>query len=185
MTNNETVSTAGARDFRSTALSGKKPGETMTENEFVQRVKEQNKKLYLSALSVVKNTADAEDAVASAVAYAWEKLSSLRDESRFDAWLLKITYTEAKKIKKSRREYENVYELSDAFAYQPQTEELEFFDVLSSYGLDETSKLILTMKFVYGYTLPEIAKAAKLPLPNVKSKYYRSLDRLADKLGLQ
>ena len=33
----------------------------MTEQEFVQRVKEQNKKLYLSALSVVKNAADAEN----------------------------------------------------------------------------------------------------------------------------
>ena len=53
----------------------------MTENEFVSRVKDQNKKLYLSALSVVKNAADAEDAVASAVAYAWEKLADLRDEN--------------------------------------------------------------------------------------------------------
>ena len=34
----------------------------MTENEFVSRVSEQNKKLYLSALSVVRNAADAEDA---------------------------------------------------------------------------------------------------------------------------
>lgn len=155
----------------------------MTENEFVQRVKEQNKKLYLSALSVVKNAADAEDAVASAVAYAWEKLSHLRDENCFDAWLLKITYREAKNIKKKSRAYEDITELADAFAYQPQTDDLEFFDILSNSGLDDTSRLILTMKFVYGYTLPEIAESARLPLSNVKSRYYRSLDKLADKLG--
>ena len=95
----------------------------MTEQEFVQRVKDQNKKLYLSALSVVKNAADAEDAVASAVAYAWEKLADLRDEDRFDGWLLKITYTEAKKIKKRSRAYSDITELADAFSYEPQIAE--------------------------------------------------------------
>ena len=129
----------------------------MTDKEFVARVKEQNKKLYLSALSVVKNTADAEDAVASAVAYAWEKLGELRDENCFDAWLLKITYTEAKMIKKKRRAYDDISELADAFSSEPDTHDLEFLDILSSSGLDETSKFILTMKFMYGYTLEETA----------------------------
>ena len=156
----------------------------MTDKEFVQRVKDQNKKLYLSALSVVKNAADAEDAVASAVAYAWEKLADLRDEDRFDGWLLKITYTEAKKIKKRSRAYSDITELADAFAYEPQTNDLEFFDVLSNSGLDQTSKRILTMKFMYGYTLSEIAEQTRIPLSTVKTKYYRSLDKLASKLGL-
>ena len=157
----------------------------MTENEFVERVTTQNKKLYLSALSVVKNTADAEDAVAAAVAYAWEKLGDLRDESCFDAWLLKITYTEAKKIKKKRREYEDIAELKDAFSYEPDTHDLEFLDILSSSGLDQTSKMILTLKFMYGYTLEETAQKAKIPLSTVKTKYYRSLHKLAHKLGLK
>lgn len=155
----------------------------MTENEFVSRVSEQNKKLYLSALSVVRNAADAEDAVASAVAYAWEKLADLRDESCFDAWLLKITYREAKNIKKKSRAYEDISELTDAFSYEPQTQDLEFFDILASSGLDQTSKLILTLKFMYGYTLEEISKTADLNLSTVKTKYYRSLDRLKKKLG--
>ena len=157
----------------------------MTDKEFVQRVKDQNKKLYLSALSVVKNAADAEDAVASAVAYAWEKLADLRDEDRFDGWLLKITYTEAKKIKKRSRAYSDITELADAFSYEPQTNDLEFFDMLSNSGLDQTSKLILTLKFMYGYTLEETAKTSNIPLSTVKSKYYRSLKKLARKLGMK
>ena len=157
----------------------------MTENEFVSKVKEQNKKLYLSALSVVKNAADAEDAVASAVAYAWEKLADLRDESCFDGWLLKITYREAVNIKKKSRAYEDISELNDAFSYEPDTHDLEFLDILSSSGLDRTSRLILTMKFMYGYTLQEIAETSRIPLSTVKTKYYRSLDKLAGKLGLQ
>lgn len=157
----------------------------MTKEEFTEKVQANEKKLYLSALSVVRNTDDAYDAVASAVAYAWEKLSALRDESCFDAWLLKITYTEAKKIKKSSRTYEDINELSDAFSYEPQTQELEFLDILSRSGLDEKSNVILTLRFMYGYTLEMTAEQMKLPLSTVKTKYYRALDKLADKLGLK
>ena len=106
-----------------------------------------------------------------------------RDESCFDAWLLKITYREAKNIKKKSHAYEDISELTDAFSYEPQTQDLEFFDILASSGLDQTSKLILTLKFMYGYTLEEISKTADLNLSTVKTKYYRSLDRLKKKLG--
>ena len=156
----------------------------MTKDEFASRVCANEKKLYLSALSVVRNAEDAKDAVAAAVAYAWEKLSDLDDESRFDAWLLKITYTEAKTIKKNRRQYEDVSELADAFSYELQTEDLEFLDILSHSGLDKKSSTILTLKFMYMYTLEDIAKEMGMTLPAIKSKYYRALDKVAGKLGL-
>lgn len=155
----------------------------MTGDEFARRVGESEKKLYLSALSVLKNKEDAKDAVAGAVAYAWEKLSDLRDESRFDAWLLKITYTEAKKMKKRSHPYEDVSELADAFSYEPQTEELEFFDILYRTGFDGDTHRILTLRFLYGYTLDEIAALMDKPAGTVRTKYYRALKKLSEKLG--
>ena len=155
----------------------------MTGDEFARRVGESEKKLYLSALSVLKNREDAKDAVAGAVAYAWEKLSDLRDESRFDAWLLKITYTEAKKMKKRSHPYEDVSELADAFSYEPQTEELEFFDILYRTGFDGDTHRILTLRFLYGYTLDEIAALMDKPAGTVRTKYYRALKKLSEKLG--
>ncbi|MBO4423191.1 MAG: sigma-70 family RNA polymerase sigma factor [Clostridia bacterium] len=157
----------------------------MTRDEFAEKVNAAEKKLYLSALSVVRNTEDAKDAVATAVAYAWEKLSDLKDQDRFDAWLLKITYTEAKKIKKASRAYEDITELSDAFSYEPETDDLEFLDILAHSGLDERSRIIISMRFMYGYTLEETAKELRIPLSTVKTKYYRALDRIAAKLGLK
>ena len=156
----------------------------MTKEEFAAKVSENEKKLYLSALSVVRNAADAEDAVAGAVAYAWEKLADLREADKFDAWLLKITYTETKKIKKNSRSYEDIYELSDAFSYAPDTGDMEFLDILCRAGLDEKTNTVLTLKFMYGYTLEEISAQTRMPLSTVKTKYYRALDKLAEKLGL-
>ena len=155
----------------------------MTSDEFAARVKDDEKKLYISALSVVRNAEDAKDAVASAVAYAWEKLDELRDENKFDAWLLKITYTEAKKIKKNTRAYEEISEFADAFSCGPDTEELEFIDLLSRSGLDTESKRILSLRFMYCYTLEEIAARTGRPIGTVKTKYYRALKKLKGKLG--
>ena len=155
----------------------------MTRDEFAARVSENEKKLYLFALSVVRNTEDAKDAVAGAVAYTWEKLSALKNEGCFDAWLLKITYREAVEMKKKRRAYVDVDELSDAFSYEPDTSDLEFLDILSRSGLDKKTNVILTMRFMYGYTLEETAELTGIPLSTVKTKYYRALDKLSKKLS--
>ncbi len=151
----------------------------MTRDDFSARVKENEKKLYLYALSVVRNTEDAKDAVAEAVAYAWEKLSSLKNEDSFDVWLLKITQREAVELKKKRRAYVDVDELSDAFSYETDTSDLEFLDILCRAGLDKKTNVILTMRFMYGYTLEETADKTGIPLSTVKTKYYRALDKLS------
>ncbi len=151
----------------------------MTRDDFSARVKENEKKLYLYALSVVRNTEDAKDAVAEAVAYAWEKLSSLKNEDSFDVWLLKITQREAVELKKKRRAYVDVDELSDAFSYETDTSDLEFLDILCRAGLDKKTNVILTMRFMYGHTLEETADKTGIPLSTVKTKYYRALDKLS------
>jgi RNA polymerase sigma-70 factor (ECF subfamily) len=156
----------------------------MTKEEFASRVSGCDRKLYLYALSIVRNAEDAKDAAAAAVAYAWEKLSRLRDETKFDVWLLKITYREAIKIKRHNRPYEDVSEFSEAFSYELNTEDLEFLDILSRAGLDEKTNSILTLRFMYMYTLEEISAQTGMPLSSVKTKYYRALDKLSKKLGL-
>ena len=86
---------------------------SMTKDEFAVAVTVNEKKLYIAALSVVRNTEDARDAVASAVAHAWEKLDSLRDKNKFDGWLLQITYNEAKKMRRHGNEFVSLSDIED------------------------------------------------------------------------
>ncbi len=157
----------------------------MTKEEFAASVTANEKKLYIAALSVVRNTEDAADAVASAVAHAWEKLDRLRDESRFDGWLLQITYNEAKKMRRHANEYVSLSDIEDSFAYSEDKSSIEFFDLLSSARLDGKSRQIIILRFFYGYDLPETAKMIGLPLSTVKTKYYRALDKIKKLPGLR
>ena len=159
--------------------------DSITKDEFTAAFAVNEKKLYVSALSVTANTEDARDAVADALAYAWEHRSELRDKSKFDAWLLRITYSQAKMIRRKNRAYENVDELEEAFGYEADTSEIVFFDILTKARLDDETRRILTLYFLYGYTMPEIAEMTGKNLNTVKAKYFRALRKMADMKGLR
>ena len=157
----------------------------MTKDEFAAAVTGCEKNLYLSALSVTRNAEDAKDAVATAVYIAWEQRDSLRDPGSFDAWLLRITVNEAKRIRRASRYYENVDELRDEFGEEMNTDSMEFFDILSRMKTDEQTRRIFLLRFFYGYTLEETARIMNKPDGTVKAKYYRALKRLSETEGLR
>jgi len=153
--------------------------------EFARRVQDKRKDLYLAALSVVRNTEDAQDAVSEAVASAWENLHKLKDEKKFDAWLLKILYNVSKDMYKKSRVFADLSEASDAFVSYADIGNVEFFDLISRCGFDKTTMRILILRFVYDYSLDETADATGVLLSTVKTKYYRALKVLSESEGLK
>ena len=156
----------------------------MTKEEFTSAVAANEKKLYIAALSVVRNTEDARDAVANAIMLAWEKLGRLHDEEKFDGWLLKITYNEAKKLQRHKNDRVSLDDIKEP-SYDENFSDMRFYDLLSAARLDEATRRILILRFFYGYELPEIAKMTGTPLPAVKTKYYRALDKIKKLPGLK
>ena len=163
----------------------KRKDKAMTKDEFARAVTVTEKKLYIAAFSVTANAEDAKDAVADAVAYAWEHLGELKDERKFDLWLLRITYSRAKMIRRKRRKYEDIDELANEFSYEADTSELEFFDILVRARLSLEERRIITLYFLYGYTMPEIARMTGKNQNYVKTKYYRALKKLSELKGLK
>jgi RNA polymerase sigma-70 factor (ECF subfamily) len=63
--------------------------------------------VFLTAYSVLKSEADAEEVVQEAVLKAYKALASFRGEAKFSTWLVKITLNEARmKLRRSRAESE-------------------------------------------------------------------------------
>src|SRR5271156_2044684 len=77
---------------------------------FVELVHPYERLVYVTAISVLRNPADAEEVAQEAVLKAFSKLSSFRAECKFSTWLVQITYNEARmKLRKDRRHlYESV-----------------------------------------------------------------------------
>jgi len=78
---------------------------------FYELVHPYERMVYATAISVVKNPADAEEVAQEAVLKAFSNLATFRAESKFSTWLLQITYNEARmKLRKVRS---HLYEAID------------------------------------------------------------------------
>ena len=77
---------------------------------FYELVHPYERMVYATAMSVVKNPADAEEVAQEAVLKAFSGLRNFRSESKFSTWLLQITFNEARmKLKKARSHlYESI-----------------------------------------------------------------------------
>ena len=70
---------------------------------FYELVRPYERMVYATAISILKNPADAEEVAQEAVLKAFSNLPSFRGEAKFSTWLVQITYNEAKmKLRKAR-----------------------------------------------------------------------------------
>jgi RNA polymerase sigma-70 factor (ECF subfamily) len=79
---------------------------------FYELIRPYERLVYVTAISILKNPADAEEIAQEAVLKAFSNLASFRGESKFSTWLVQITYNEAKmKLRKARPHlYESIDE---------------------------------------------------------------------------
>jgi RNA polymerase sigma-70 factor (ECF subfamily) len=89
---------------------------------FYELIRPYERLVYVTAISILKNPADAEEVAQEAVLKAFANLASFRGESKFSTWLIQITYNEAKmKLRKARP---HLYESIDE---QQQTEDGDYW----------------------------------------------------------
>lgn len=69
---------------------------------FCRSVQSAKESMFRLAWAILRNEADCEDAAQSAILKAYEKLPSLRDQSKFRPWLLRILQRECFSILKKR-----------------------------------------------------------------------------------
>jgi RNA polymerase sigma-70 factor (ECF subfamily) len=94
-------------------------GQPLTEAEIISRIvagerelfhaliKSCERAVFLTAYSVLKSEADAEEVVQEAALKAYKALGSFRGEAKFSTWLVKITLNEARmRLRRSRSESE-------------------------------------------------------------------------------
>src|SRR5499425_3220205 len=78
---------------------------------FYELVRPYERAIFTSAMSILNNQADAEEAAQEAVLKAFANISRFRGESKFSTWLIQIAINEARlKLRKDRR---HLYESLD------------------------------------------------------------------------
>lgn len=153
---------------------------------FTKLYSEVAKDLYRLALYFLKNKEDAEDIVGEAVLDAYRQIESLREESLFKNWIVKILTNKCKmKLKEyalyKEKPSENIVELSDEKvkreSYTNDFNRIELKELLME--LENEERFIVCLSVFEGYKGDEIAELLGLKPATVRSKKQRALAKLA------
>jgi len=168
---------------------------------FYELVRPYERMIYATAISVVKNPADAEEVAQEAVLKAFSHISTFRAEAKFSTWLVQITYNEARmKLKKARP---HLYESIDD---QQQNEEGDFWpkdyadwrpipsELLEQKeirqavqnainSLSPSYREVLVLRDVQHLSIKETSTILGISEPNVKTRLHRARLLLRDSLA--
>jgi RNA polymerase sigma-70 factor (ECF subfamily) len=168
---------------------------------FYELVHPYERAVFLAALSLVKNDADAEEVCQEAVLKAFKNLSLFRQEAKFSTWLIQISINEAKmKLRKDRRHlYESIEERqqNDEGDYIPKdfadwreipSEALEQKELRKALtqaldSLPEKYRTVLILRDVQHLSIDETARILGLSDANVKTRLCRARLQMRDALA--
>ena len=160
----------------------------LSTTEYARRVQDRREQLYRIAFCYVKDRQDALDIVGEAVCRGLTRLHQLRDPDRFDPWLNRIVVNAALDhlrragSRPSCRE-ELPRELpADDPALTPE-DTLDLYAALDLLSPEERTCIIL--RFFEEYSFREMAEILELPESTVKSRLYRILQKLRQRLSPQ
>jgi RNA polymerase sigma-70 factor (ECF subfamily) len=152
--------------------------------------------VYLTAFSVLKNVADAQDVAQDAVLSAFRHLADFRGESRFATWLVRITLNHARM--RLRKQHRHSYRSIDGGIPDEEREYLpgEFVDSRESpsealertelreilaralQSLSETDREVVVLRDVQELSIAETAEILGVREGAVKSRLMRARLRL-------
>ena len=155
---------------------------------FYELVRPYQRAVFLSALSLTRNDADAEEVAQEALLKAFKYIGSFRREAKFSTWLIQIAINEAKmKIRKNRRHlYDSIEEsqISDDGDYIPkdfadwreipsealERKELREALVSALNSLPEKYRTVMMLRDVQQLSIAETAQILGISIRTVRNK---------------
>jgi RNA polymerase sigma-70 factor, ECF subfamily len=167
---------------------------------FAQLVKPYERRVYVTALTLLRNDADAQDVAQEAILKAFANLRQFRGESLFSTWLIQITVNEARM--RQRKQHAELFEpiaglQDEEGAYTPRdfadwreipSEALERSEIrtllakaLSS--LAQKYREVFLLRDVEQMSIEETAQVLNISIASVKTRLLRARLMLRDMLA--
>ena len=141
--------------------------------QFTQEAEALLPTLHRIAQGILRNEADAQDAVQQALLKAWEKRDTVRPDS-FRPWLSRIVVNGCRDIQRRRLRVTPVDAVPDKpffeRAYDPPDPAL----TQAIFSLKETLRIPLLLRYMEEYSIPEVARILGLPASMVKNRLFRA-----------
>ena len=137
--------------------------------------------MYHVAKSLLYNDADCQDAIQEAIAKAFDKIGTLKQDTYAKTWLLRILINECYGI---MRKEKKIISLETCEQEEPWMERQDYSDLYEALmGLTEEARLAVTLYYMEGYNIREIVRMTKVTESAVKSRLARARTKLKEELS--
>jgi RNA polymerase sigma-70 factor, ECF subfamily len=152
--------------------------EIINESLFVSLSETHKDAIYRMAYLYMKNQSDTLDIVQEVAYRAFKNRKSLKELNYFKTWILKITInTSIDLLRKKKKVVELPFTREQGIPHK----EDRYSDFLLQellHALDEDEKRLIFLRYYQEYTFQEISEIVDLPISTVKSKIYRTLEKI-------
>lgn len=153
----------------------------MTKDIYISTVKRNNQRLFLLALSFVKNYDDAEDILQNVFLKLWKHPMEFENESHIDKWLTTVCINESKNyLKLPFRKSIDIEEITDMYTFDS-AKDIDVFNAVMS--LPKKERTIIHLFYYEDLSIKDISKALKITESNVKTRLHRARNKLKEILG--
>lgn len=135
-------------------------------------------RLYHVARAMLASDQDAADAVQEALLKGWRRRRGLRDEARFDAWLMRILVNQCRdELRRRRRSWALLRSVAEGERLRAQPS--PSWDALGALGeLPEEQRLPLLLHYVEGYPMRDVAQILNLRPELARSRLRAGREKL-------
>lgn len=137
-------------------------------------------RLYRIALSYLKNSGDAVEALQEVTYRAYRSIRKLKEPQYFTTWLTRILLNYCNDELKKRKRLLVSDDLISLMGTEHQSSWLEVEDVIAK--LDSKTRQVIELKYVHDFKIKEIAEILDCPEGTVKTWLHKGLQELRGQL---
>lgn len=151
----------------------------LTKEWFTTKVMENQVALYRTALTLLKNTNDAEDAVQEAIIAAYQNLQSLRNPKAFKPWILRIVINKCYEVYRSVHPTLSLEEVEEVAITSTEIDNIDkMFLYEQIKQLPQELRVVITLFYYEDLRIKEIADILGISRGAVKTRLYRGRNEL-------
>ncbi|MDD6188755.1 MAG: RNA polymerase sigma factor [Clostridiales bacterium] len=150
--------------------------EELSKQWYCEQVRGCEASLYRTAMCLLQNRQDAEDAIQEALYIAYEKLDSLKSPDKFKPWLLKILTNTAYDILRRRRPVLSLEDVELTARQEDTTLSLTLAHAVAQ--LPPDYRQVVTLYYYEDMTIRQIADIIGCAESVVKTRLFRARKRL-------
>lgn len=137
--------------------------------------------MYHVAKTLLYNDADCADAIQEAIVKAFSSIHTLRKDAYAKTWLIRIVINECYAIMRREKKLVSLEDYSVEEAAEERTDYSDLYEALSH--LSEEIKLTVTLYYIEGYSVKEVAALMNTTESAVKNRLVRARNKLKKELA--